>query len=288
MTELSLGSFLRSRRERVSPATVGLPAGGRRRTPGLRREEVASLAGISVDYLVRLEQDRESHPSAAVIAALGDALGLSPDELRHAAKLAAASSCSELCPTTPPSSHLQPSTLELLDRLDPTPAFVVDHVTNVLAWNQAFDRLMRPTAFLDRDPPNLLRYLFLEPASRQLYQDWHATARAQVSNLRAASTLPHQYDDVTAIVAELCASSEEFAQLWATHDVGEQRRGTTSLVHPEFGLLDLDFDVLIVNDPSEHRLVTYLASDQASAGALEHAVSGSRGRPALRVIDRGA
>ena len=289
MTEPSLGSFLRSRRERVTPAEVGLPAAGRRRTPGLRREEVATLAGISADYLVRLEQGRETSPSPAVLAGLSRALRLSPAERRHAAELAAVPRCvDELCPTGRSLSQLKPSMLTLLDRLDPTPAFVIDHITDLLAWNQTFDRFMRPTELLDPDPPNLLRYTFLQPASRQAYRDWSATARAQVSDLRAGSTRPDQHDDIEAVVAELSVKSPQFARLWANHDVGEQRSGVTRLLHPAVGPLDVQFDVLIVGDRSEHRLVTYLPADDASAVALDRAITGVRDRATLRVVDRGA
>ena len=288
MTELSLGSFLRSRRERLTPAEAGLPPAGRRRTPGLRREEVATLAGVSVDYLARLEQGRETSPSPAVLAGLSRALRLSPDEQRHAAELAAAPRCVELCPTASPVSPVQPSMLTLLDRLDPTPAFVIDHITDLLAWNETFDRLMRPAELLDPDPPNLLRYTFLEPASRHVYRDWSATARAQVSDLRATSTRSPQHDDIEAVVAELSLKSPQFARLWANHDVGEQRSGVTRLLHPAVGPLDVRFDVLIAGDRSEHRLVTYLPADDASAVALDRAVTGVSDRATLRVVDRGA
>jgi MmyB-like transcription regulator ligand binding domain len=223
----------------------------------------------------------------AVLVALSDALRLSPDERRHAAELAASAKCAEFCPKAG-SSRVHSTTRQLLDRLDPTPAFIVDHVTDVLAWNSAFDRLMRTTPLLDAETPNLLRFTFLQPASRRLYRDWSATAHAQVGALRAASSRPQQRDEITAIADELRERSEEFARLWATHDVGEQRRGILELLHPVVGPVDVEFEVLIVSDPSEHRLVIYLPADEASAIALDRAVTAARDLPALRVIQGGA
>lgn len=139
----SLRGFLRSRRERVTPAEVGLPDGGRRRTAVLRREELAILAGISVDYLVRLEQNRDRRPSAAVLASLCAVLRLNDDERAHLVRLAAFEGQREMRPTVPGGEPLSATIVALLDKLDATPALVVERSVDIAAWNQAFDALMR-------------------------------------------------------------------------------------------------------------------------------------------------
>lgn len=271
-----LGEFLRSRRERLTPAAVGLPGGGRRRTPGLRREELATLAGVSVDYLVRLEQGRETRPSQPVLTCLAEALQLDDDERLHLKRVANLTAHPELCPTwqpPPEPATLSRTTLALLDRLDPTPAFVLERTAEVSAWNQAYERLMAPTGLLDMDPPNLLLYTFLNPASRRLFRDWDAIAREQVANLR--SIMPQVCGDsaVAGLVGELSMNSSEFAQLWATLDVTEKRRGTKRLDHPRVGELTLDFEALLLPEPGERRLVTYLPADEASAETLDKLVT---------------
>src|SRR4051794_22095289 len=153
-TSSELGSFLRARREGLSPAEVGLPDSGRRRTPGLRREEVATLAGVSIDYLVRLEQGRDSNPSASVIAALAAALRLTDEERTHLGTLAQLSNSQELCPSVLPSlTEVAPTLRTLLDRLDPTPAFLVSPINDVLAWNPAWERVAAPLGMVDGEPP---------------------------------------------------------------------------------------------------------------------------------------
>ncbi len=286
-----LGSFLRSRRERLSPAEAGFPSAGRRRTPGLRREELALLAGISVDYLVRLEQGRDLSPSAAVLAALSDALRLNEDERQYLMALVAALTQTEMCPTVPPPSRLSSTTLALLERLHPMPGSVVEPWGEVLAWNTAYDRLMRPAGLFEAEPPNLLRYTFLMAASRSLYRDWDAVAREQVRTLRAATGSCLVAGTLERVVGELSVKSADFADLWATHEVGEKRRGTQRMAHPVGGEMELEFEVLILADPGERRLVTYMPADEASAAALEGLVGddplfGNQRR--LRLVDGGA
>ena len=147
-----LGEYLRARREQLQPADVGLPTSGRRRTPGLRREEVATLAGVSIDYLVRLEQGRDVNPSAGVLAGLAAALRLDDDERMHLFKLAAISGSSELCPAARAVAvDIPPSIRQLLERLDPTPAFVLGAAGDVLAANRAWETIVRPLGMLDGD-----------------------------------------------------------------------------------------------------------------------------------------
>lgn len=289
-----LGAFLRSRRERLSPAAVGLPGGGRRRTPGLRREEVATLAGISVDYLVRLEQGRETRPSQPVLTSLADALRLNDDERGHLKQLAGLTAHPELCPSwhPPPEPHpLDRSTHALLDRLEPTPAFVLAHTSEVLAWNHAYEQLMGPTGLLDAGSPNLLQYTFLNPASRSLYREWEEIAREQVANLRALMPQICGDEDVARLVGDLSVRSADFVRLWATLDVKEKRQGIKRLVHPVVGDLALDHQVLVLPEPGHRRLVVYLPADDASARALDQLTTatdaGGEGESRLRLVGEG-
>ena len=265
----SLGAFLRSRRERVSPGEVGLPEAGRRRTPGLRREELALLADISVDYLVRLEQGRESRPSGSVLAALSDALLLDRDERQHLSSLVVATTQSEMCPTAVTPPPLPDTIVTLLGRLDPTPAVVLEPSTDLVAWNAAYEALSRPTGLLDADPPNLLRYLFLDPRARPLYRDRPAVARELVAGLRAATTQCSSSSELDHLVGELSVHSDDFARLWAEHEVEVRRRGVERLTHPVVGDLDLLADVLVLSDPGDRRIVTYLPASERSNAALD-------------------
>ncbi|MGF1654627.1 MAG: helix-turn-helix domain-containing protein [Actinomycetales bacterium] len=158
MRDGELGDFLRSRRERLSPREVGLPGGGRRRTPGLRRAEVAALAGVSVEYLTRLEQGRDANPSVQVLAALAAALRLDDADRDHLHDLAIVCRGTGLSHRPPwPAAHtVRPAVRAVLDRLDPTPAYVVNHRADLLAWNRGFDGVARPLGLLSEPGPNLL------------------------------------------------------------------------------------------------------------------------------------
>lgn len=264
-------AFLRSRRERLLPEEVGLPAAGRRRTPGLRREELAALAGISVDYVVRLEQGRETNPSGAVVDALARTLRLSPDESRHLMFLAKSLSSNPLCPTVTTEPAVDDVTREMLAQFEGTPAFVLSRLTDVVAWSGAYQSLMAATGLFDLDPPNLLRYTFLSRRSRGLYRDWEGIAREQVGNLRAVSALGRDDGQLQALVGELSVASDDFARMWAEHEVGEKRRGRKELKHPVVGDLDVDFTTLDLPD-GMGRLVVYMPADAGSRAALDRLV----------------
>lgn len=194
MMENELGDFLRSRREAVRPADVGLPAGFRRQTPGLRRAELATLAGISVEYLIRLEQGRDTRPSTQVLAALAQALRLTAADRDHLQQLATISQGTELCAhARQAAARTVRSTVHaILDRLDPAPAVVVNHLTDMLAWNDAYDRLARPFGLLDLTPPNLLSFLLTdpEPATPPPTGPPSSTSRSPTCTPTAAATPP--------------------------------------------------------------------------------------------------
>jgi transcriptional regulator with XRE-family HTH domain len=263
-----LGVFLRARREALQPAEVGLADHGRRRTPGLRREEVAALAGVSIDYLIRLEQGRDTNPSASVLAALASALRLGDEERTHMAKLAAITHSRELCPeATPLGTEIAPGVQHLLDALDATPAFVVGPLSDVIAWNASWPRVVTALGLLDDPNVNLVRYVFTHPHAHDVYPDWDGAADEQVARLRAAEPRWREEAAFGALLDELLPV-EEFATRWSTHPVAEKRRGSKRLVHPDAGELHLAYEVLLLPD-DDQQLVTWRAADDVTAGRLD-------------------
>ena len=269
MEPTELGAFLRSRREAVTPAEVGLPPGGRRRTPGLRRAELATIAGISVDYLIRIEQGRDRHPSAQVVMALADALGLGDEDRRHLKILAGASSNPELCPSRPAAARtVRPSVQAVLDRLEPTPAVVLNHLTDVLAWTNGYERIAGPIGLLDGEQPNLLRYTFTSPAARAALPAWARVADDQVADLRG--TLRFGETEAIELVNELLEhGGPEFVRRWEARPVRTKGTGEKQLRHPDVGDLHLAFETLTLPDADDQRLVVYLPADEATAAKLD-------------------
>ena len=265
----SIGAFLRSRRERLTPNEVGLPDGARRRTPGLRREELATISGISVDYIVRLEQNRDRRPSASVLAALCLALRLNDDDCAHLRRLAARAGQTEMCPSMADGEPLSATTLALLDHLHTAAAVILERSDDLVAWNKAYDVLMRPTGLFDVDSPNLARFMFLAPRARQLYRDWKTSAAALVSGLHAVAVTCVRDEALDALISELLAKSQTFAELWARHDVSAVRREVSRLRHPHLGPADFGVEVLILPGVCDRRLVTYVPADRSTAVALE-------------------
>jgi transcriptional regulator with XRE-family HTH domain len=251
MDRAELGGFLRSRRARLQPADVGLAPGARRQTPGLRREEVALLAGMSVDYYIRLEQGRGPHPSDQILTALGDALRLTGDERAYLLRLA------DPAPTPPSRSQDVPdSVLRLLERLDDVPAMVIDACYDVLAWNRMLTALIGDLSAVPARQRNRLRRLFEGPdaaAPSRL-----ELARQIVADLRAAGHYPDD-PDVRRLVDELNAESPQFAELWAAREISVQRTLSKRTVHPVVGELELDCEVLAIPGRSQ-RLIMYTAA----------------------------
>ncbi|MDQ1477929.1 MAG: hypothetical protein QOE62_3158 [Actinomycetota bacterium] len=277
-----LAQFLRSHRERVTPEAAGLPLFGRRRTPGLRREELATLAGVSIDYLVRLEQGRDTNPSAAVIMALADALRLSVDEKRHFAMLALKTNgtqLEELCPSHGAlANEVRPTLRTLLDRVNPTPAFVAGRTGDVLAWNESWRTVVTPLGVFDEENPNLARYVFLNPASRRVLSDWAGAADGQTSMLRAAHPRWGSDQHFVALIDELLAVPE-FAKRWAAHTISFARPGVARVVHPDAGQLTLTVDRLTTED--DQHLETWLPYDETTEAALHTLLATS-----LRIVRR--
>ena len=261
---------------------MGLPDSGRRRTPGLRREEVATLAGVSVDYLVRLEQGRDVHPSAEVLAALADAMRLTEDERTHLMKLGVKSGNEAFCPAQLAMLLDVPATVvALLDALDPTPSFVLSPAADVLAWNASWATVVRGIGLLeggDAERPNLARFVFGDAAARRVFPEWRAVADEQAGRLRRASTF-WSIDERFAAVVDGLAAEPEFAVRWDAHPVAERRRGQLRLAQPEVGELALAYEVLELAD-AEQQLVSWLPADEDTATRLERIT----GPPRLRLV----
>lgn len=282
MIDGELGTFLRSRREAVTPEEVGLPTGTRRRTPGLRRAELATLAGVSVDYLIRLEQGRDTHPSPQVLAALASALRLDEPALDRLRQLAVVSQGTELCPGIHPAAReVRPTVRALLERMEPAPALVVNHLTDVLAWTAGYDRLARPLGLLDGEPPNLLRHAFGDDRARAAYPDWDDVADDLVADLQAEVRAPD--DEARALAATLADEvGPAFAERWDHPTLTARRTGVRAVDHPEVGVLRLAYEVLSLPDPDRQRLVAYLPADEATATGLDRLAGRSPGR--LRAV----
>lgn len=285
MIDGELGAFIRSRREAVSPADVGLRAGSRRRTPGLRRSELATLAGVSVDYLIRLEQGRDTHPSTQVLAALADALRLGEEDLSYLRKLSVVTNGTELCPQAQAAArHVRPTVQALLDRFEPTPAVVLNHLADLLAWNDSYDRLARPLGILDGDQPNLLWFMFADDRAPAVYPDWGDVADEHIANLQAECRGPD--DDARALGARLESEvGSGFRERWARRVVARKRSGVEAMAHPEFGLLRLAFETLELPDPDRQRMLVYMPADTATAAGLDRLAGRQPG--ALRSMNAG-
>lgn len=257
-----LGDFLRSRRARIQPEEVGLPGHGRRRVPGLRREEVAQLAGVSVDYYIRLEQGRGPSVSDAVLDAVGRVLRLDDTEqeyLRRVARPAAGRAAARRAPAGGAApQQVRPGLRLLLDTVDRAPAFVLGRRMDVLAWNDLGDAVVGFSRMAPEDR-NMPRQVFLDPRARELYLDWAAVAAETVAHLRLdAGQHPHDVQ-LTTLVGELSLRSEDFRRLWADHQVREKSYGVKRLHHPVVGELELPYETLAVPGEAGQLLVVYTA-----------------------------
>ncbi|WP_345619849.1 helix-turn-helix transcriptional regulator [Streptomyces ziwulingensis] len=255
-----LGRFLRARRAEVGPEEVGIKVGpGLRRTPGLRREELATLAGVSIDYYARLERGRECHPSPAVLDALARALHLGETEHKHLHDLGLSAARRPSAEQSVPSRIVDPGTDLLLQRLRPFPARVLSRTLDLLACNQGG---LRTLAGIDRWPVgqrNIARYVFLHPMARELFPDREVVTRGCVARLRALAGTDPDAPDLAGLVDELLLKSTDFARLWDSYDVNGFVQGSKTLQHPEVGLLTLRYQSMLIEGTPGHRLVTYYA-----------------------------
>ena len=255
MNDKALGDFLRHRREQLRPEDVGLPGGGRRRTPGLRREEVASLAALSPDYYSRLEQGRERSPSAAALASLARAIRLTADEQDYLFRLAGQR------PPGPRSqlAHVDPAMIYLLGVLERTPAQVADDLLTVIAQNRAAENLLGVWTGLPGYESNVTWRWFADPASRDSNNpaEYERIGRAYAADLRAGLAQRPEGDRFAqGLVSDLLERSAEFGELWSHQHVAALVSAPKLIQHPLVGELDLQCDV-VLSPATGHRLILF-------------------------------
>ncbi|MFI5782055.1 helix-turn-helix domain-containing protein [Nocardia sp. NPDC051570] len=266
----ALGEFLRARRARLRPEDVGLPEWpGRRRVNGLRREELAQLAGVSVSYYTRLEQGHSENASDAILDALAGALRLGEYEQQHLRQLATHRPRRR---RQPPQERLDPLTRDLMRAVETVPAMVLGRRTDILAWNALGHALL--AGHLDRGAPdhgaarpNQARMLFLDPHTRDLYADWPRKARAVVGNLRAVAGRHPDDALLAALIGELSMKSPEFVDLWSDHRVKPCEGETYELRHPLVGPLTVAQQILIPGRSPEQTVV--IVTTTAGSGAAD-------------------
>ncbi|OLT11702.1 transcriptional regulator [Pseudonocardia sp. CNS-139] len=274
-----LGEFLRSRRARLKPEDVGLPDYGRqRRVPGLRREELSLLAGVSVAYYTRLEQGEGRGVSAEVLDAVARALRLTESEHAHLVHLARPRERRR--PPVPRAQRAHVALLRLLAAVDAVPAYVVGRRAEILAWNPVAAALFGDWSLLTAPERNWARMVFLQPAYRELFVDWEQKQSDAVSALRMEAGRYPDDRGLSALVGELSVRNADFRRLWATHDVKEKRRGVQRLRHPLVGELTLSYESFTPLGDAGQSLVTYHAEPASpSADALRLLASWGVGAP---------
>jgi transcriptional regulator with XRE-family HTH domain len=253
MDRTELAQFLRSRREALRPADVGMVAGARRRTPGLRREEVAVLADISTDYYERLEQARGPRPSESLLDSLARALRLSADERDHLYVVAG----HQPRPAYHRSGYVEPGLMHLLDSLATTPALVTDDLNHVLAQNPLCVALIGDFTGLGRESNAVWRW-FTDPRARALYlpAEHEAIGQGYVADLRAAVFRRGNDETARQLAADLRATSKTFHRMWDKHDVATMRSTRKTLQHPAVGLLEVQCDI-VLSPTTGQRLILF-------------------------------
>lgn len=260
MTRSELGAYLTARRARITPAEANLASTGQRRVPGLRREEVALLAGVSVDYYTRLEQGRERRPSAHVVDALAVALRLGEDGRQHLFRLAGVSPPAR---TAAVADRVDPSLLELMDAWPHNPAIIYNRAYDVLAANTIADALFHDWTH----SRNLMHVVFTDPAARTFYQDWHEVAGNSVAGFRLGHGQAPTDSRIRQVLAELLERSPEFAVLWARHDARGKSLERKRFRHHAVGALTLRMQTFDVRSSPGQELVVYHAEPASASSA---------------------
>ncbi|MFI7498772.1 helix-turn-helix transcriptional regulator [Streptomyces sp. NPDC049687] len=273
-----LGDFLRARREARKPHDVGLPEHGRRRVRGLRREEVALLAGVSSDYYVRLEQGRESSPSPQVVEAVAQALKLNEEATDHLNRLCL--TASQRPRGWGGQERVSRQLLELMDGWEHTPAFVLGPALDVLAGNSLATALHGGFERFD----NLARMVFADPAGRDFYQEWERAAHSCVAEIRAAYGYEPESGRIAEVVEELSSLSEEFAEIWQMHEVKSKSQEDKHLRHPQVGDLHIKFAAFTVNGAPHQQLVVYQAEPAGPTAAAFETLRAMAARPRQAIV----
>ena len=261
----TLSEFLTAKRASVSPAEVGISDAGPRRVPGLRREEVAVLSGVSVDWYVRLEQGRQVTPSESVLAAVARTLRLDDAEREYLFNLARpAQGTTDVDDKT----VVRPGIRRMIDGFDNQPAFLLGPRMEVLAGNELAWALLADFAARDADDRNLLRWIFTEPGVRDLYLDWESVASELVGVLQLEASARPKDRAIAALVGELATASPEFAAWWARPNPQGRTSGRKRFAHPIVGRLTIDWEAFTVPDDATQTLFVYSAADTDSAESL--------------------
>jgi len=266
-----VSEFLRNRRARLRPADVGLPSGDRRRTPGLRRQEVAQLAGMSVDYYIRLEQGRGPRPSRQLLSALARALMLTIDEREYLFRLTGESPP----PVAGPVREVPPAIRTLLRTLRDTPAYVMDAKYDVLAWNDLATLFIGDVGSVPESERNIIRWMFRQPPGDPHWSDGEQVrfVRACVADLRVAYARYPGDRGITELVTELNGTSPRFAAMWADHEVEVRRQIVKRIKHPRAGALEFECQVLHVPD-TDQRVIIYCAEPGSPTEAVFQRLAG--------------
>jgi transcriptional regulator with XRE-family HTH domain len=269
MNQHSLGSFLKSRRARIDPASFGY-SGSRRRTPGLRREEVAQRASISPTWYTWLEQGRGGAPSAEVLDRISSALMLTEAEREHIYILGLG---------RPPevkyrgTDGISPRLQRVLDALPYSPALIKTPTWDVIAWNRAATLLLTDYSKIPPKERNILRFLFTDGRVRAAQEEWEKVARFVVASLRADATRAGAEAEVAALAQELSLSSPEFERLWRSNDVASEGDGTKRLRHPILGTLELEFSTFAVEGRPDLSMIIYNASNEETLTKIVELIS---------------
>ncbi|MEV0894012.1 helix-turn-helix transcriptional regulator [Promicromonospora sp. NPDC050262] len=273
-TRNDIREFLTTRRARLTPEQIGLPDfGGRRRVPGLRRAEVALVAGMSVEYYVRLERGNAAGVSEAVLEGISRALQLDDAERSHLYDLVRAANEGthrQQRRARPRAQQVRPGVRQLLDAMADVPAFVQNGRLDIIAVNRLGQAVFSEMYVQPQRPANFGRFVFLDPRAQGFYRDWGNAARQTVAILRTeAGRAPHNHH-LSDLVGELSTRSDAFRTLWASHDVREHRTGVKAITHPVVGDLDLDFEVMDLSSDRGIQLIAYSAAPgSASHDALK-------------------
>ena len=249
-----LADFLRRKRESIQPEEVGLKGGGRRRTPGLRREEVAQLAGVGATWYTWLEQGRDVRASLEVFESLATALRLTPAERTHLILLGRGE---EAPPCKPPPERAAPSVKRLVQALGPNPAYVIGQRWDYLAWNEAACAVFGEFGGIPKAARNHLWQMFMDPVRRELWADWEQTSRLAVAKFRADSARHLGDPSFEELIQALRQSSPTFCKMWKRHEVSQAGHGRKEIRHPEAGTLLFEHAVFHPTDAPEQRLILY-------------------------------
>ncbi|MFF5855790.1 helix-turn-helix transcriptional regulator [Streptomyces sp. NPDC012751] len=283
-----LGDFLKSRRAAVRPEDVGIAtAPARRRVAGLRREELALLAGVSITHYTRLEQGRAAGVSDSVLDAIARTLRLTEDESAHLRDLARPAARRR--PAAPRAEHATASARRLLAAMTDVPALILDRRGDVLAWNRPGHALLAAHLPWDgpdtpADRPNLIRMLFLDERYRERYTDWKEEAHLAVASLRLAAGRHPDDRALAELIGRLSIQSEEFTALWARHPVRTCASGSKSLRHPEVGTLELGFENLCLPGSAGQRMIAYTAEPGTPSDAALRLLTTTASLPGVPLI----